>query len=59
MLKYSLSLVIISSDTENEHDDEDDDDDPNKLWCICNKPYNNRLVLLAINVCIACFLRDR
>ena len=36
---------------ENEDDDddfnseEDEDDDPNKLWCICQQPHNNRFMI--------------
>ena len=39
--------------TDDKDDDDDDDDedadswvsedDPNRLWCICQKPHNNRL----------------
>lgn len=38
-----------SSANEEEEDDEDEDaesdDDPNKLWCICNQPHNNRFMI--------------
>lgn len=30
---------------EEEDDDEESEDDPNKLWCICNQPHNNRFMI--------------
>ncbi|KAL3281806.1 hypothetical protein HHI36_005007 [Cryptolaemus montrouzieri] len=33
-----------SSDDENNQEDESEDD-PNKLWCICNQPHNNRFMI--------------
>ncbi|TMW49014.1 hypothetical protein DOY81_005902 [Sarcophaga bullata] len=30
--------------------EEDDDDDPNKLWCICRQPHNNRF-MICCDVC--------
>jgi hypothetical protein len=26
-------------------DEEESEDDPNKLWCICNQPHNNRFMI--------------
>lgn len=31
-------------DSSNEEEDESEDD-PNKLWCICNQPHNNRFMI--------------
>ncbi|RZC42273.1 death-inducer obliterator 1 [Asbolus verrucosus] len=28
-----------------EEDEEESEDDPNKLWCICNQPHNNRFMI--------------
>ena len=25
--------------------EEDEDEDPNKLWCICQQPHNNRFMI--------------
>lgn len=32
-------------DDDDEEDEEDDEDDPDKLWCICNQPHNNRFMI--------------
>lgn len=31
-------------DSSNDEEDESEDD-PNKLWCICNQPHNNRFMI--------------
>lgn len=28
-----------------EQSEEESEDDPNKLWCICNQPHNNRFMI--------------
>ncbi|XP_065367348.1 serine-rich adhesin for platelets isoform X2 [Calliphora vicina] len=37
-------------ETEATDSEEDDDDDPNKLWCICRQPHNNRF-MICCDVC--------
>ncbi|KAM7362521.1 protein partner of snf isoform 2-T2 [Cochliomyia hominivorax] len=37
-------------ETEVTDSEEDDDDDPNKLWCICRQPHNNRF-MICCDVC--------
>lgn len=34
----------VSSESE-DSEDEKSDDDPDKLWCICNQPHNNRFMI--------------
>lgn len=37
---------VPSSDEEDEDEEEEDsDEDPNKLWCICRKPFGNRFMI--------------
>lgn len=41
-------------DSEEEDDDEGDgnsEDDPERLWCICNQPHNNRF-MIACDQCL-------
>ena len=46
-------LSANKSDEDEDEDDEDDlnsedadsEDDPNKLWCICQQPHNNRFMI--------------
>ncbi len=46
--------IMKESDTEEEDDlnseEDEEDDDPNKLWCICQQPHNNRFMIC----CDAC-----
>lgn len=32
-------------DSSDNDDDDGDEEDPNKLWCICNQPHNNRFMI--------------
>ena len=32
-------------DSDEDSDFEDEDEDPNKLWCICQQPHNNRFMI--------------
>ncbi|CAB3368135.1 Hypothetical predicted protein [Cloeon dipterum] len=48
----SDAIKDIQADSEEEDDDDDDgdeewdsEDDPDKLWCICRKPHNNRFMI--------------
>lgn len=34
-----------SSEAEDNQEEEESEDDPNKLWCICNQPHNNRFMI--------------
>ncbi|CAG9854881.1 unnamed protein product [Phyllotreta striolata] len=34
-----------SNEEEEEEEEEESEDDPNKLWCICNQPHNNRFMI--------------
>ncbi|KAK9888802.1 hypothetical protein WA026_001025 [Henosepilachna vigintioctopunctata] len=34
-----------STDEEANQEEEESEDDPNKLWCICNQPHNNRFMI--------------
>ncbi|XP_012274490.1 uncharacterized protein LOC105696523 isoform X2 [Orussus abietinus] len=44
----------LDSDLDDEEDDEDDnsdsEDDPDRLWCICKRPHNNRF-MICCDVC--------
>ena len=49
-------------ETENEEDENEDDeesvsDDPDRLWCICRKPHNDRSANLFPNTHSLCVLR--
>ena len=46
----SLTAILIeNTDLEDEGSSEDEscnsEDDPNRLWCICKKPHNNRFMI--------------
>lgn len=45
--KYSLKEDFVSDFEEGESDDEswNSEDDPDRLWCICKKPHNNRFMI--------------
>ncbi|XP_055387754.1 uncharacterized protein LOC129616242 [Condylostylus longicornis] len=44
--KQSSAAISISEDcSENESSEGEDEDDPNKLWCICRQPHNNRFMI--------------
>lgn len=32
-------------DSSGEEGEEESEDDPNKLWCVCNQPHNNRFMI--------------
>lgn len=34
-----------SSEAEENQEEEESEDDPNKLWCTCNQPHNNRFMI--------------
>ena len=36
---------IDAGDSDEDSDFEDEDEDPNKLWCICQQPHNNRFMI--------------
>ena len=36
---------VVDSDDEDSDFEEDEDEDPNKLWCICQQPHNNRFMI--------------
>ncbi len=35
---------VVDSDEDSDFE-EDEDEDPNKLWCICQQPHNNRFMI--------------
>lgn len=37
-------------DEEDEEDNSDSEDDPDRLWCICKRPHNNRF-MICCDVC--------
>ena len=46
----------VESDEEEDSEEEDDDDgnsedDPERLWCVCNQPHNNRF-MIACDQCL-------
>ena len=40
---------VINEEEEDDEDDEEDnsdsEDDPDRLWCICKRPHNNRFMI--------------
>ncbi|XP_017775816.1 PREDICTED: death-inducer obliterator 1-like [Nicrophorus vespilloides] len=36
---------VSGNELDSEDDEEESEDDPNKLWCICNQPHNNRFMI--------------
>ena len=46
---FFLNLQVIVSEEENnesmEDEEDGEDDDPERLWCICQKPHNNRFMI--------------
>lgn len=51
-LSQYTSSDYSSSDADSDDQDSDDDseDDPNKLWCVCRKPYDNKF-MICCDVC--------
>ncbi|XP_046384500.1 death-inducer obliterator 1 [Ischnura elegans] len=49
--KEEMEEAMASEEDEEDEEEEDDDtsvnseDDPNRLWCICKKPHNNRFMI--------------
>lgn len=45
---------VINEEEEDDEDDEEDnsdsEDDPDRLWCICKRPHNNRF-MICCDVC--------
>lgn len=41
-----INQVVMSEEEEDESmEEEGEDDDPERLWCICQKPHNNRFMI--------------
>ncbi|KAG5896282.1 hypothetical protein JTB14_033575 [Gonioctena quinquepunctata] len=36
---------VSGNELDSSNDEEESEDDPNKLWCICNQPHNNRFMI--------------
>ncbi|KAH8294940.1 hypothetical protein KR018_004466 [Drosophila ironensis] len=43
--RRSKKLNMDSSNDPEASESQEDDDDPNKLWCICRQPHNNRFMI--------------
>lgn len=48
--EYGSSNYSDSSNSGSGASDDDDDDDPDKLWCICRKPYGNHF-MISCDIC--------
>ncbi|XP_055853477.1 uncharacterized protein LOC129917135 [Episyrphus balteatus] len=46
----SLKSVPKKAQEEGESQEDEDEDDPNKLWCVCRQPHNNRF-MICCDVC--------
>jgi hypothetical protein len=52
--------ALFDSDSDDDDDDDmnseeaDSEDDPNKLWCICQQPHNNRF-MICCDSCLRCW----
>lgn len=44
------AIVPTKAQDEEESQEDEDEDDPNKLWCICRQPHNNRF-MICCDVC--------
>lgn len=42
---FGSELESSEEEEDDEEDGDEDEDDPNKLWCICNTPHNNRFMI--------------
>ena len=51
LISFTNTLYTVSGDDDTDEDefmdddgdaDWDEEDDPDKLWCVCRQPYNNR-----------------
>lgn len=51
---HKSELKMDAEDDEDDEDDEEDnsdsEDDPDRLWCICKRPHNNRF-MICCDVC--------
>ncbi|KAK0163664.1 hypothetical protein PV327_007322 [Microctonus hyperodae] len=49
-LKHVDEMESEIDDEDDEEDNSDSEDDPNRLWCICKRPHNNRF-MICCDVC--------
>lgn len=49
-LRTSMNADEDDDDDEDEEENSDSEDDPDRLWCICKRPHNNRF-MICCDVC--------